>query len=443
MNFFIRNEKKLFILFLILFAIFHIVGSLYLAHYHTAYFLHHDGGEYLELAESFAKHGRLVSERCRYYETMRSLPIPEAYRLQLLSVFTGCLIFAGVPPLTAAALFSALVAVLLGAAVFAVSRKLTGSSCAGWISLLFFSFHPLFVQLTLQFCCEPLCALFILCFFLLFTDNLSFNKPFLMSACILGAAYSRATSFLLFPFIAVIALIAGIRLSQGLVNYLRSTAFRNLVIFTLTACCVAFSVGLRNYCYFDSFSLAGFEGGFGFFHGNNRYSLKALQAKNWQEYLKMEDKSWDLTFSTVHNLPQKEFSCHPEKQSAYMFDLAIKELAGMTLSEKAVLFGRKLIHFVQPNPMTERHHPLLYWGLTLYCAFLFMGGITGAVLLWKKRKTEVCMILSPAVCGMIAYTIFMVNMRYRIPYIDLPCIILIGGLCAFIRKEDRSGEASR
>ncbi len=428
MNFFIQNHKKFLLLFFIFFAIIHFACSLFLAHHRTSYFLHHDGNEYLELAESYAEHGRLISEKARYYETPRNVPSPEAYRLQLVSISTGILIFFGLSPLTAAALFSAIVAVLLAIAVYKVSEKLTGCAFAGWISLLLFSFHPIFTQLTWQLCCEPLCALFLLYFFWLFINNPTFSKPCLMAICISGAAYSRASTFLLFPFIAIIAFVVGIKNSKGIQDCLKSAIVRNLVIFTLTACCIAFSVGVRNYLYFQSFSIAGFEGGFGFFHGNNRYTLKAMQAENWKEYLKMEDKSWDFTFSTIQKLPQKDFAGHPEKQSAYMFDLAIKELKNMTFSEKVILFARKFLHFIQPNPMTKGHHPLLYWGLTLYCSFLFLCGITGGIILWKKRKAEVWAFFSLMASGIIAYTIFMINMRYRIPYIDLACIILAGGI---------------
>lgn len=428
MSFFVKNEKKFLIAFLVVFALVHLFGSLYLAHRKTSFFLHHDGAEYLELAESYANHGRLISEKSRYYETFRDAPIPEAFRIQLLSVFTGILIFIGFSPLAAAALFSAVVAVLLALVIYAVSKKLSGTALAGWISLLIFTIHPLFAQLTFQFCCEPLCSLFILCFLLLFIDDPSFNRPFLMSVCILGAAYTRASTFLLFPFVGLIALVCGLRISKGFSSYLKSKEFKNLVVFTLTACCVAFSVGFRNYLYFHSFSLAGFEGGFGFFHGNNRYTLKAMQAANWQDYLSYEDKSWDLTFETVRNLPREEFSCHPEKQSKYMLHLALDELADMTVSEKIFLFARKLIHFVQPNPMTRSHHPVLYWGLTVFCSLLFLSGIIGAAILWKTRKMEVCALFSLMLCGMIVYTAFLVNMRYRVPYIDLSCILLAGGI---------------
>lgn len=431
MNFFIKHEKKLLTAFIILFAFVHLFGSLYLAYRNTSYFLHHDGSEYLDLAESYATYGRLISEKDRYYETPRDVPTPEAFRIQLLSVFTGILIFGGFSPLAAAAVFSAVTATLLALLIYTVSKKLSGTSLAGWISLILFSVHPLFAQLTFQFCCEPLCSLFILCFFLLFIGNPSFHRSFLMSACILGAAYSRASTFLFFPFAAVIALVCGLRISKGFFCYLKSKSFRNLLVFTLTACCVAFSIGFRNYLYFHSFSLAGFEGGFGFFHGNNRYTLKAMQVKNWQDYLMMEDKSWDLTFSTVRNLPKEDFSCHPEKQSEYMFHLAVNELAGMTFSEKITLFGRKFIHFVQPNPMTKRHNSVLYWGLTIFISLLYLAGTAGAVHLWKKRKMEVCALFFLMVSGMIVYTAFLVNMRYRVPYIDLSCILLAGGISLF------------
>ena len=143
----------------------HLAAGFAIAARHTDFFLHHDGREYLELSESYAKYGALLSEHSRYYEVRRDFLMPEAYRIQLPPVVTGILIQMGFPPLAAAAVFCALAVLLASWAVFDLARTMFHSERTAWFALLLFSLHPLLIQYGVQFSSEILfCAFLLLTF---------------------------------------------------------------------------------------------------------------------------------------------------------------------------------------------------------------------------------------------------------------------------------------
>ncbi len=431
--------SKYVLYFIGIYFLIHLTAGMYIATEHQAYFLHHDGAEYLELAESFAEHFSYISKEARYYETPRSFPLPEPFRIQIFSVLAALPVFLGFTPVIAAALTCAILSTLAVYLVFLTARRITGSENAAYFSVLIFTFHPLLLQYSFQFCCEILCCVFLLLFFLFYPEPDSWKKYILLAVFLMGASYSRVSTFLYFPLIGIWILICTLRTIRNTSWECKIATLSVIAIFPLTACLLASPAAIRNYIHFGKPSIAGFESGFGFFHGNNRYMLKAYQAKDGKEYLEMEDKNWELTFGTVRNLPE-EYAGHPEKQSRYMLKFAFRELADMSFREKLFLFASKCIHFIQPNPKAAGlHHPLLYWGLTFSISLLYLTGIAGGILLWKNKPdagSSIIALYLLGVCGILTGTIFLVNMRYRIPYIDLPLILLAGYPLQFFWKKD-------
>lgn len=399
----------------------HLAAGFAIAARHTDFFLHHDGREYLELSESYAKYGALLSEHSRYYEVRRDFLMPEAYRIQLPPVVTGILIQMGFPPLAAAAVFCALAILLASWAVFDLARTMFHSERTAWFALLLFSLHPLLIQYGVQFSSEILFCAFLLLTFRCLCLPESDRKYVLAAAMLTLAAYSRATAFLFFPFLACWFMYNRIRaLRREGKPWLRIAPYRSVILFTLTALLLSAPVALRNWHNFGTPSVSGYLSGFVLYNGNNRHLMRAYSADS-RDFVHHMELSWNSLLELVKTLPP-ETAGNPRVQSDLLAERAKEELRAMSAGEKFRLFSGKLIHYLQPNPKSPDHSPLLYWGLTLSISLLYLCGIAG-ILLVRRRDPLLVPFLLLALTGIISHVVFNINLRYRIPYIDLPLIL--------------------
>ena len=148
--------------------------------------------------------------------------------------------------------------------------------------------------------------------------------------------------------------------------------------------------------------------------------MRAYSADS-RDFVHHMELSWNSLLELVKTLPP-ETAGNPRVQSELLAERAKEELRAMSAGEKFRLFSGKLIHYLQPNPKSPDHSPLLYWGLTLSISLLYLCGIAG-ILLVRRRDPLLVPFLLLALTGIISHVVFNINLRYRIPYIDLPLIL--------------------
>mgnify|MGYP000608813532 CR=1 FL=1 len=191
------DRKWLWIALGVIFLL-HLGVNTFIALEHREFFLHDDGSEYMELALSFSRTGKMISETNRYYESPRSYPMPEAYRSLLLPFFGGCFIKVLGNPWIALALCQAAVMTALSLVMFRIGERI-GSETAGWLALLLINLHPLFAVYSMRFSSESLFTLSLAVFTLVFLGKESWGKYVLLGICGGLSAWVRPTTILLLP----------------------------------------------------------------------------------------------------------------------------------------------------------------------------------------------------------------------------------------------------
>ena len=85
----------------------------------------------------------------------------------------------------------------------------------------------------------------------------------------------------------------------------------------------------------------------------------------------------------------------------------------------------KAWHFIRPWPLHGAHPRTVFWLITISELVLFAGGAAGIVLL-KKQRTFLLFLLMILCVGWSAHTFVHLQMRHRVPFLDLPLVLLAG-----------------
>lgn len=409
----------LFLLFLA-----HLAADLFMAERHQDFFLHDDGNEYLAGVRSFAENGTFMAGEERYYEAPRSRDIPEAFRPPLLAFLAGMLAKILHDPVTAAAVFTALSATLLAWTVFLIGRSWCGWP-AGLVSAAVVTFHPLFLTFSLRFSSECFFILMLAAYVLAWNGKESAWKYAAMGAAAGLACGVRPTALLLLPAFGVFLLIQGTagRFFRGgaapsgvkriLLDYAVYTAVFLLI---LSPFCI------RNRLNYGTWNPSGCLGGFNLFVGNNRDNALAYRASGGKEFLDHQNAGWDRAIATAKAMP---CDLSPVEQDKLFREAAGKEIREMGAAEFCRMSLSKAWHFVRPWPLYGAHSPAVFWLIAVSELFLFAGGAAG---IWFLRKDRACLLLLLMILcvGWSAHTFVHLQMRHRVPFLDLSLVLLTG-----------------
>ena len=97
----------------------------------------------------------------------------------------------------------------------------------------------------------------------------------------------------------------------------------------------------------------------------------------------------------------------------------------MGAGEFCRMSAAKAWHFIRPWPLHGAHPRTVFWLITLSELLLFAGGAAGIVLL-KKKRTLLLFLLMILCVGWSAHTFVHLQMRHRVPFLDLPLVLLAG-----------------
>ena len=427
------------VLYLVLTALFliHFSAGFLLIREKPSFYYHNDGREYAEMAETFAKYGRMLIEKPRYYEPPRTEPLPEAYRSPLLSFLAGLLLRTGLPPATAYPLLQAVLATLASWMMFLTAAKIDPSRFTAWFALILYNIHPLILEYSLQFCSETLFLLWILCFLRIFLMEAGWKRTVLLAVAGAGMTLTRPTGLIFLPGGVLLLFLLDafdvLRETKRPAALLHFRCFRSALLYGLCFFFLMLPFGIRNQVLFGKFTLSTFFGGYNFYVGNNRENGKAYRAGSGEAFLYHQNKGWREAIRLVSSLPES-YSGKPALQDAYMMGKALEEIRAMGTWEFIVLLAGKGWQFICPWPVRGVHSPLIFWGFTLWELFLYGTGAAG---IWIRRKEWRIFVPFAFLCagGFLAHTLTFVSMRYRIPFLDAGLIVFSAiALHALLKK---------
>ena len=425
---------------LLLVFLVHLAADLYIAERHPDFFLHDDGNEYLAGVRSFMENGTFMAGEERYYEAPRSRDIPEAFRPPLMAFLAGLVAKLLRDPLAAAAVFTALSATLLAWTVFLAGKRLSGT-CAGLISAAIVTFHPLFLTFSLRFSSECFFLLMLAVFALAWTWTESRLKYAVMGAAAALACGVRPTALLLLPAFGVFQLIrcafsgflrddAAPGVKKTLLNY---AVYAAAFLLLLSPLCI------RNHINYGTWNPSGCLGGFNLFVGNNRDNALAYRASDGKEFLEHQDEGWNRAIAFAKAMP---CDLPPPEQDRLFREAAMREIRSMGAGGFCRMSVAKAWHFVRPWPLHGAHPRTVFWLITFAELALFAGGAAGVRIL-RKDRTFLLFLLMILCVGWSAHTFVHLQMRHRVPFLDLPLVLLAGVAfgrvleCAWIRFKSR------
>ena len=408
---------------LILLFLAHLAADLFMANRHPDFFLHDDGNEYLAGVRSFMENGTFMAGEERYYEAPRSRDIPEAFRPPLLAFLTGLLAKVLRDPMAAAAVFTALSATLLAWTVFLTGRRL-GGICAGLVSAMIVTFHPLFLTFSLRFSSECFFLLMLSVFILAWTWTESRLKYAVMGAAAALACGVRPTALLLLPAFGVLLLIRCVfgRLLHDAAAQGVKKALADYAVYAAAFLLFLSPLCIRNHINYGTWNPSGCLGGFNLFVGNNRDNALAYRASGGTEFLEHQNDGWERAISFAKAMP---CDLPPTEQDRLFRAAAMEEIKTIGAGGFCRLSAAKAWHFIRPWPLHGAHPRTVFWLITISELVLFAGGAAGICFL-RKDRTLLLFLLMILCVGWSAHTFVHLQMRHRVPFLDLPLLLLAG-----------------
>jgi hypothetical protein len=407
---------------LILLFIGHLASNLYMMNRHLDYVMVNDGWEYLAGARSFAENGTFMTGEERYYEAHRTRDIPEAYRPPLIAFLTGLILAVVRDPLVAAAVFSALCATLLALAVWWAGYRL-GGVWGGLTAAAIVTFHPVFLSYALRYSSEGLFFLMLAVFLLAWTCPERPWKYAAMGAAAGLACGARPTALLLLPAFAVFQLIrcAGSKwMGEEASAPGMKRALLDYVVYAAAFVLVISPFCIRNRMNYGTWNPSGCLGGYNMFVGNNRDNARAYRAPTGKEFLELQNQGVDRAIAFAKSLPA---DLSPVEQDRLFLEAAKEEIDSLGAAEFCRLTAAKAWHFLRPWPMRGAHSEAVFWMITLSEILLFACGAAGVVLM-RKNRTFLLLLLMILCTGLFPHSIVHVQMRHRVPFLDLPLVLL-------------------
>ena len=446
-TFFRRHERAIRWGLFLLFFLVHAAAALYVARNRTGFYLANDGNEYISLSQSLLDKGAFVSESARYYETPRTGPAPELFRSLFLSLLGGGFgaVFGDI--YIGTAIMQALFCTLLAAALFLIGEHLAGRAAA-FFTLALFAVHPLFVVFSLRYSSEILFSMLLAFYILAFLKKKGMSQAVLMGLAGGLAAVTRPTASLLLPAFAVFLVCERIipifrPIDDSRESFRRAAARYGVYAAVFLVCLIPDSIRTIVYC--GEVRPTYYLGGFNTFLGNCRENMEAYKARDGREFLQWQDRAWDRTQAIVRSFPE---NLPPPEQQKRLITLAQQEIRKAGAAEYLRLLAAKAWHFIRPWPLHGAHPETVFFLVSVYEVLLFLLGFSGVFLL-RRQKNFLLLTLMVLCVGWFAHSLVHLQMRHRVPFLDLSLIFFAGTALAagcqsiFNRKENKKKETAQ
>ena len=179
---------------------------------------------------------------------------------------------------------------------------------------------------------------------------------------------------------------------------------------------------IRNHVNYGTWNPAGCLGGFNMFVGNNTDNALAYRAPDGKTFLEHQNDGWDRAIAFAKAMPA---DLSPVEQDRRFREAAMDEIRQMGAVGFIRMSAAKAWHFVRPWPLHGAHSTAVFWLICLSELLLYAGGVAGIWLLREKR-TALLLLLMILCLGWSAHTFVHLQMRHRVPFLDLPLVLLAG-----------------
>ena len=177
---------------------------------------------------------------------------------------------------------------------------------------------------------------------------------------------------------------------------------------------------IRNYMNYRTWNPSGCLGGYNLFVGNNRDNAQAYRASTGKEFLVLQDEGREHAVAFAKAMPA---DLSPVEQDRLFLEAAKKEIEYLGVPEFCRLTAAKAWHFLRPWPMRGAHSEVVFWLITFSETLLFAFGLAG-ILLLRKKRVFLLLLLMILCTGLFPHSIVHVQMRHRVPFLDLPLVLL-------------------
>ena len=158
------------------------------------------------------------------------------------------------------------------------------------------------------------------------------------------------------------------------------------------------------------------------FVGNNTDNALAYRAPDGKMFLEHQNDGWDRAIAFAKAMPT---DLSPVEQDKRFRAAAMDEIRQMGAGEFIRMSAAQAWHFVRPWPLHGAHSPAVFWLICLSELLLYAAGALGIWLLREKR-TMLLLLLMILCVGWSAHTFVHLQMRHRVPFLDLPLVLLAG-----------------
>ena len=177
---------------------------------------------------------------------------------------------------------------------------------------------------------------------------------------------------------------------------------------------------IRNYMNYRTWNPSGCLGGYNMFVGNNRDNAQAYRASTGKEFLVLQDEGRERAVAFAKAMPA---DLSPVEQDRLFLEAAKKEIKFLGVPGFCRLTAAKAWHFLRPWPMRGAHSEAVFWLITFSETLLFAFGAAG-ILLLRKKRTFLLLLLMILCTGLSAHAFVHVQLRHRVPFLDLPLVLL-------------------
>ncbi len=422
--FFVKQYKLVFWVLLVI-SVLRIIANIYMAEQHKGFVLANDGWDYRELAVSVASGKGFEIKTVRWFEAPREKAVPEAFRPLLLSAFgAGVLLFNSsslIPLMLLQAVFFGILSFL----VFLLTLKISDSTLAAWLALGLLQIHPLFNIYSLRFSTEILFTISLTLFCLSWLMKPGKYRCALIGITIGLAVWCRPTAALILPLAFLVCCVF---------EYKNKKNWLNPLLILLSFLLVVAPLSIRSKIHFDSWRFTSFFGGYNLWLGNNRHNLDAYQSSTGKEFLANQEIAWRQSIAWAKDLKK---DLPPQAQEEFWKTKFYNEVREMGFFNWLKLLFLKAWHFIRPWPVTGIHGIFPFTIVTLYNLILLLLAAKGFWVLKNLRKLQPLIpLLIVFICGWSAHSLVHVIMRHRVPFMDMPLLVLAAiGLAHMLQKQ--------
>lgn len=411
-----KNRKKILFCAMILLLLTGTLVRMIAMNYAPGHFLHHDGGDYLNISEQLVKGNGFSKTNILWYEATppgyNGEPHTAFHRPPLLPLLGTVFYILPFDVIFSAKTAVFLMSMLCTLMVYFLAKEIFESRKTAFLAALIYTFYPYSIYYSLYYSSEKL-FLFLLCGSFYFLSRCIKKDYSLLHAALCGGMMALATLtrpqgfglFLLLGFTGTLVMLFN--------KKLRYKLFKNLVFYTLGAFLLLSPWMVRNYLaagkptpltFFDTYSFA---------QASSDVSYMSYRYIDTPQYKEMTDKVWQSFHAQKRDFLAKKGIYDLPSSNPYWKKWAW-EYIRENPEKMAYIVWNRVLHCFRTVPNTAATGKFTAFLIRLYFIPLFLLFLTG-IYFARKNIPALLLLLSPVTVLFFAIP-FLMLLRYRYPF---------------------------